>query len=116
MLLDLLLQIHQSAKGMLLLSTWLHAAGSALESQPLASPFHSPGVQIAPEKPAPSSGPNAAAAPGVTAKKAGSKRRPYTACALAVLGLQHLPGMQGTGKEIVSSLEAAPELAAHLNR
>ena len=93
-----------------------YAAGSAAVPAPLPSPFQSPAVKSDPEKPTPSSVPDAAAAPAVTEKKASSKRRPYTACALAILGLQRLPGMQGTGKEVVRSIEAAPELAAHLNK
>ena len=61
---------------------------------------------------------DAAAAAAVTASpgsKGSSKRHKLTACALAILGLQHLPQAQGTGKQIMAAVEAEAVLAQHLN-
>lgn len=48
--------------------------------------------------------------------KGNGKRPKLTACALAIMGLQHLPEQQGTAKEIMAAVEADSALARHLNR
>ena len=48
--------------------------------------------------------------------KGTGKRHKLTACALAIMGLQHLPEEQGTAKDIMAAVEADCALAPHLNR
>ena len=111
-------------------------AGLASIPQPLRSPFQSPDTitaantaadklgSVAPadqadpncteasqDRPAPGS----ASASAVKKLKGSSSSSKYTACALAILGLQRLPGKQGTSKQIVDAIAARPELAKHLN-
>lgn len=48
--------------------------------------------------------------------RSNSKRHKLTACALTILGLQQLPDVQGTAKQIMAAIEADPTLAQHLSR
>ena len=57
----------------------------------------------------PASGPASAS---IQSSGRGSK---VTACSLAIMGLQHLPGHAGTSKQIMTAVESDPMLAKALN-
>ena len=98
-------------------------AGVGNIPQPPKSPFQSPSAATKTDKAEAactegaikSPVPAAASASALTQPRSSSKRKQYTGCALAIVGLQRLPNKQGTGKQIVDSVAAAPELAQHLN-
>lgn len=54
-------------------------------------------------------------APASATIKSGSKGSKITACSLAIVGLQQLPGHAGTSKQIMTAVESDPMLANDLN-
>lgn len=57
----------------------------------------------------------AASPPASASIKSSGKGSKITACSLAIMGLQHLPGHAGTSKQIMTAVESDPMLAKDLN-
>ncbi|DBA92885.1 TPA: hypothetical protein ACH3X1_003055 [Trebouxia sp. C0004] len=57
----------------------------------------------------------AASAPASASIKSSGKGSRTTACSLAIMGLQHLPGRAGTSKQIMTAVESDRMLAKDLN-
>ncbi len=79
-----------------------------------------PAASSAPRSPfqtAASTGPAvvAASTPASASIKSSGKGSKITACSLAIMGLQHLPGHAGTSKQIMTAVESDPVLAKDLN-
>ena len=56
-----------------------------------------------------------ASPPASATIKSSGKGSKITACSLAIMGLQHLPGRAGTSKQIMTAVESDPILAKDLN-